>query len=307
MSPLFCSTGRFLISRLVEFSPKSQMKVLAAVSASVLTFLFCCWCCCFGSLNNNNTPLVVTCLPAPRSSHLCSVPPWWSHFWHWYGWFPNQDLGFEGTHQRGQLPRPLRPRHLHCILREWILSGHRLELLTLFLQTVWLLHQMPRTIPTIKFAHIISATNLECTELIRAYSALDFALKGFGAVFLCLHTLTLCGAVLQGPRIALWSCGIWGNWRTSRPSLWTTIMRCKFAVIATVIGLFCPEVDEKINTLVKVLSLLDSLAIQLLCGVQWHPGVLTCPEANTHHVKPQFVASTFLFDWKKNILDKCAS
>lgn len=40
MSPLFCSTGHFLTSRLVEFSPKSQMKVLAAVSASVLTFLF---------------------------------------------------------------------------------------------------------------------------------------------------------------------------------------------------------------------------------------------------------------------------
>lgn len=74
---------------------------------------------------------VVMFLSASHSSHLCSVPPRWPNFWHWDSWFSNQDLGFEGTYQRGQLPRSLWTCHLHCFLWEWILSGHRLDVLTI--------------------------------------------------------------------------------------------------------------------------------------------------------------------------------
>lgn len=116
-----CSIGHFPTSRLEGSSPKLLMRALAVVTTSTWLFIYqiaqsssCCW----------RWYLFCALL---CSSHLCSVPSRWSDLWHWNCWFPNQDLGFEGANERGQLPRPLWSRHLHCFLREWLLFGHRLE------------------------------------------------------------------------------------------------------------------------------------------------------------------------------------
>lgn len=114
-----CSTGHFRISRPVECSPKSQMKVPAVVSSLFAFYSLTTIILVPGS--NDSV--------CAHSSDLCSVPPRWTYFWHRDCWFSNQDLGFEGAYKCGQLPRPLWTRHLHCFLWEWILSGHRLELL----------------------------------------------------------------------------------------------------------------------------------------------------------------------------------
>ena len=61
---------------------------------------------------------------SPISFDLCTIPPWWSHFWNRNRRQRHQNLGFERAHQRGDLPWTFRTDHCPLLLWEWLLPGY---------------------------------------------------------------------------------------------------------------------------------------------------------------------------------------
>ncbi len=186
---LFCSTGPFLISRLVGSSPKSLMKVLAVVSASMLTRVFDILSKCPFAVGGDvsvcllqlspvlSSTLMVSFLARGRPTHKSRSGIW-----------------------RNAPTWPTSPATL-------ALSPPLLSLRT---DTIW-----PQ-VRTPAYLHHC------CLSLMCSYCKSGCKVAGTFWVF---NMTSLSGVALQVPRIALWNCGIWGNWRTSRPSLWTTTMR----------------------------------------------------------------------------------